>query len=169
MRRPEQTRAVLEGLVGWASGYTWTTSVQASRLALLGDIAFSMIKVDRSLVRELPDSKKHAALIAAMLAMAHHLGLEVVAEGVETRAQWDLLYTLGCDVAQGFLTGHPMTPGHFASLCLTPARRSLTRNPTRGSMPTTPPATGGNREETHPAVESCKSRPCPPGWSNPVW
>jgi diguanylate cyclase (GGDEF)-like protein/PAS domain S-box-containing protein len=144
MRRPEQTRGVLEGLVGMGLGlHLDDFGTGQSSLALLGDIAFSMIKVDRSLVRELPHSKKHAALIAAMLAMAHHLGLKVVAEGVETRAQWELLYALGCDVAQGFLTGHPMTPGHFARLCLTRARGPLTGNPGRGSMPTTPTATEG--------------------------
>jgi EAL domain-containing protein (putative c-di-GMP-specific phosphodiesterase class I) len=48
-----------------------------------------------------------APIPAAIIGMAHHLGLEVVAEGVETDHQLELLRTLGCDLAQGWLFGRP--------------------------------------------------------------
>ncbi len=122
MRRPELAHPMLADLVAmglplhlddFGTGY--------SSLSLLGDLPFAVVKIDRSFVRELPGSDKFTALVAAMLAMAHRLGLRVVAEGVETQAQWDLLRAMGCDIAQGFLLGRPMTPGHFARFYLGPS------------------------------------------------
>ncbi len=119
MRHPELAHPMLTDLVGLGlSLHLDDFGADYSSLALLGGLPFAVVKIDRSFVRELPESEKFTALVSAMLAMAHRLGLRVVAEGVETQAQWDLLRTLGCDIAQGFLLGRPMTPGHFARFCL---------------------------------------------------
>jgi len=59
------------------------------------------VKIDRSLVAHLPNGGEAAAISRAVVGMAHSLGLNVVAEGVETRAQWDFLTEMGCDAMQG--------------------------------------------------------------------
>jgi diguanylate cyclase (GGDEF)-like protein/PAS domain S-box-containing protein len=66
------------------------------------------VKIDRSFVSGLPHDKNDAAITQAVIAMAHSLGLMVVAEGVETDAQLQALRGLRCDEAQGFLLGRPM-------------------------------------------------------------
>ena len=71
---------------------------------------FNELKLDQSFVgKALVDSESRIVL-ASSIAMAHQLELEVVAEGIETQAQWELLAELGCDVAQGYLVARPM-PG----------------------------------------------------------
>jgi len=51
--------------------------------------------------------------VAAIVTMAHSLNMTVVAEGVETQAQLDMVREIGCDVAQGYLLGHPLPPNEF--------------------------------------------------------
>ncbi len=67
-----------------------------------------MLKIDRSFVNGLPDDAGDASLVDAILAMAQSLGLQVVAEGVETEQQSQFLQNLGCDRLQGFYYGKPM-------------------------------------------------------------
>ncbi|MEA3640725.1 MAG: EAL domain-containing protein [Lamprobacter sp.] len=65
------------------------------------------IKIDRSFVSDMCTCDEDRALVAAMIAMAKALGMQVVAEGIETQAQRDLLYGLGCDLGQGYLFARP--------------------------------------------------------------
>ena len=81
-----------------------------SSLAQLRDIPFDELKLDRSFVFGVARDPALRAIVEATLAMAHDLGLKSVAEGVEVRADWDVLRGLGCDVAQGYLIALPM-PG----------------------------------------------------------
>jgi EAL domain-containing protein (putative c-di-GMP-specific phosphodiesterase class I) len=74
-----------------------------SSLAYLKRFPVHKIKVDRAFVRELEVSAEDRAIVAAVMALANSLQLEVVAEGVETEAQLDLLRQQGCELAQGFL------------------------------------------------------------------
>ncbi|MED5618855.1 putative bifunctional diguanylate cyclase/phosphodiesterase [Ideonella sp. BN130291] len=78
-----------------------------SSLAYLKRLPIDKFKVDRSFVRELPEAAGDAAIVTAVVSMAHALGLQVVAEGVETPAQREFLARLGCNHAQGFLFGKP--------------------------------------------------------------
>jgi diguanylate cyclase (GGDEF)-like protein/PAS domain S-box-containing protein len=71
------------------------------------------IKIDQSFVRGLQPQSKELALCKAMVGMAHELGMHVVAEGVETERQRDLLLQAGCDMAQGFWFARPMSPEDF--------------------------------------------------------
>jgi diguanylate cyclase (GGDEF)-like protein len=66
------------------------------------------IKIDRSFVIGLPSHKDSVAIVRAIVSMARNLGLDVVAEGVDTQEQLDFLYACGCGVAQGFLLHMPM-------------------------------------------------------------
>jgi diguanylate cyclase (GGDEF)-like protein/PAS domain S-box-containing protein len=72
-----------------------------SSLGLLSRFPIDAVKIDRSLVAGLPAGGDRAALTRAVIGMAHSLSLQVIAEGVETRAQWDFLAEHGCDAMQG--------------------------------------------------------------------
>ena len=66
------------------------------------------IKIDRSFVTDILDSPQDVALVKGIVGLAHGLGREIIAEGVETRAQADMLRRLGCDLAQGYLYSRPL-------------------------------------------------------------
>ena len=77
-----------------------------SSLSWLARLPVDVVKVDRSFVAQLGTTDRYGAIVDAMIHLAHALGLDVVAEGVETDAQLEHLARLGCDAAQGFLLGH---------------------------------------------------------------
>ncbi len=79
-----------------------------SSLSYLRHYPFSVIKIDRSLIQGIDDSAMNEQLVNAAISMAHALNIEVVAEGVETGPQLDILRRLGCDIAQGFYFGRPL-------------------------------------------------------------
>jgi len=79
-----------------------------SSLRYLKKFPVNQVKIDRAFVDGLGDDRDDEAIVAAVLAMAHALGLEVVAEGVETEVQRDHLRALGCDMAQGYLYARPL-------------------------------------------------------------
>ncbi|HEY3239089.1 MAG TPA: EAL domain-containing protein, partial [Acidimicrobiia bacterium] len=78
-----------------------------SVLSRLRYFPLDRLKIDRAFVAEVPGKAGDGAILVAMIAMAHALGLEVVAEGVETPAQRDFLTQNGCDLAQGYLFARP--------------------------------------------------------------
>ena len=80
-----------------------------SSLAQLRDIPFDELKLDRSFISGAAEDSALRAIVEATLAMARQLGMKSVAEGVETRADWDFLRALGCDVAQGYFIARPMS------------------------------------------------------------
>jgi EAL domain-containing protein (putative c-di-GMP-specific phosphodiesterase class I) len=79
-----------------------------SSLAYLKKMPLYELKIDRSFVMDTPDDANSRALVQSILAMAGHLGLRVVAEGVETQAQADFLVTHQCACMQGYLFARPM-------------------------------------------------------------
>jgi EAL domain-containing protein (putative c-di-GMP-specific phosphodiesterase class I) len=78
-----------------------------SSLAYLQRLPFDCLKIDQSFVRNLSKSAQDAAIVTAVLRMAEGLGVEAVAEGVETEAEAARLRELGCTQAQGYLYGKP--------------------------------------------------------------
>ena len=68
----------------------------------------SWLKIDRSFVSSLETDKHSAAIVEAVLGLAHNIGIRVVAEGVETQGQFQFLQRHRCDAAQGFLLAKPM-------------------------------------------------------------
>jgi len=84
-----------------------------SSLSYLRRFTIDRVKIDRSFVAELPENAGDGALTSAIIAMAHGLQLDVVAEGVETEAQARFLELRGCDELQGYLFGRPCAPEQF--------------------------------------------------------
>ena len=74
----------------------------------LYDVGFRRLKIDRSLVGQLPSSVEQAAQVEAIVALSRSLGIEVVAEGVETEAQRAFLESKGCSGLQGYLLSPPL-------------------------------------------------------------
>lgn len=89
-----------------------------SSLNYLVRLPADTIKIDQSFVTQLEHSPDTVGLVTNIIALAHSLGLRVVAEGVETEGQADLLRRLHCDWLQGFLLGEPMSSTEFATRLL---------------------------------------------------
>jgi EAL domain-containing protein (putative c-di-GMP-specific phosphodiesterase class I) len=68
------------------------------------------MKIDRRFVRALIADERARRVIAAMVRLAHELGMQVVAEGVEAPRQWEWLTEIGCDAVQGHAVAQPMPP-----------------------------------------------------------
>lgn len=84
-----------------------------SSMSYLGKFPIDMLKIDRSFVRNVDTDAKMRALVKAIVSVAGALSLDVVAEGIETRAQAETLAELGCGKAQGYLFGRPMPGASF--------------------------------------------------------
>lgn len=84
-----------------------------SSLAYLNKFDIDYLKIDQSFVRNIGPTSSDQALCEAIIVMAHKLGLKVIAEGVETAAQHDMLFAAGCDFAQGYLYSKPVPPEEF--------------------------------------------------------
>lgn len=87
-----------------------------SSLSYLKKFDIDYLKIDQSFIRQLGEDANDLALCEAIIVMAHKLGLKVVAEGVETILQRDLLLESGCDYAQGYLFSKPVPPAEFEKL-----------------------------------------------------
>lgn len=109
MQNPESTVAILDQIAAmgvklaiddFGTGY--------SSLAYLKHLPIKRLKLDRSFVTDIETDANDAAICAATIALGHSLGLEIVAEGVETETQREFLSQLGCDLLQGYLYSRPM-------------------------------------------------------------
>jgi EAL domain-containing protein (putative c-di-GMP-specific phosphodiesterase class I) len=87
-----------------------------STLAYLKQFPIDYLKIDQSFVHDLETDPNDMALSKAIIVMAHELGLKVIAEGVETEGQRNLLRAAGCDYVQGHLYSKPLPPDEFEAL-----------------------------------------------------
>jgi diguanylate cyclase (GGDEF)-like protein len=97
-----------------------------SSLSYLQKLPINTIKIDKSFVIDMTKNLDSAVIVLSTIELAHHLGLKVVAEGVEDRQTWDKLAGFGCDLAQGYYVSYPMPANNFLDWldksvwCLTP-------------------------------------------------
>ncbi|GGE57403.1 bifunctional diguanylate cyclase/phosphodiesterase [Halopseudomonas oceani] len=92
-----------------------------SSLAYLKELPLDTLKIDRSFVAGLPGNHHDAAISQTIIVLAHNLGMNVIAEGVETTAQRDILQAQGCDSIQGYLISPPLSASAFATTFLSRA------------------------------------------------
>lgn len=87
-----------------------------SSLGYLKRFPISKLKIDQTFVREIPSNPTDAAIAASVIALANSMDLQVVAEGIETREQWEFLREKGCDQGQGFYISRPFPAENFSSI-----------------------------------------------------
>jgi diguanylate cyclase (GGDEF)-like protein/PAS domain S-box-containing protein len=97
-----RTAGVLVGLDDFGTGY--------SSLAYLRQFPLDFVKIDKSFIENLHDTDEGSAIVAAIIGLAHATHLTVVAEGIESDEQLEVLRSLGCDSGQGFLFARPGEP-----------------------------------------------------------
>jgi EAL domain-containing protein (putative c-di-GMP-specific phosphodiesterase class I) len=95
-----------------------------SSLSSLKQLPVDTLKIDRSFIRNLDTSHSDVAIVGTILTLARSLGLQVVAEGVETLAQLQVLGRHGCEVAQGFYFSRPLPAEQCRELLVEIAQRS---------------------------------------------
>jgi diguanylate cyclase (GGDEF)-like protein len=93
-----------------------------SSLSYLKRLPIDVLKIDRSFIAALPDDPDDAAISEAIVRLGHTLKMEIVAEGIETQAQYDFLKTLGCDAGQGYHIAAPLPALEFAEFVTTATR-----------------------------------------------
>jgi EAL domain-containing protein (putative c-di-GMP-specific phosphodiesterase class I) len=87
-----------------------------SSLAYLSQFDIDYLKIDKSFTQNLAPASSDMVLSKAIIVMAHELGMEVVAEGIETKEQRDLLISAGCDFGQGYLFSRPVPVREFEEM-----------------------------------------------------
>ena len=86
-----------------------------SSLAYLRDLPVHELKIDRSFVHDMVQNTHNAAIVRLVVDLAHNLGLQTIAEGVEDEITWEALHALGCDDAQGYHLARPMPADQVSS------------------------------------------------------
>jgi diguanylate cyclase (GGDEF)-like protein len=122
-------------------------------LRYLTKFPLSRIKIDRSFVGKVTDDAEDAAIVRSLISMAHNLGLEVIAEGVETTGQAAFLLNEGCEEAQGYLYAKPLAGDAFEAFLRT---RRLEREDICAERPFNP-----QRAVQRTAVRSTRRRRLP--------
>ncbi|WP_432541788.1 putative bifunctional diguanylate cyclase/phosphodiesterase [Kineococcus sp. SYSU DK002] len=111
-----RARGVAVAIDDFGTGY--------SAFSRLDTLPADYLKLDNVFMADITTSPRRAGMLQALLSLARALGLQVVAEGVETREQADLLTAMGCTLAQGWLFGRPVPPAELAATPPVPVDRA---------------------------------------------
>lgn len=109
-----------------------------SSLSQLAELPVHVLKIDKSFIADMAPGSPSGMIARSAVELGRNLGLEVVAEGVETAEAWEELRNIGCDVAQGYFIARPMPPGDMPLLMLerglqSPGTRARARLRTRAA------------------------------------
>jgi len=114
MAEPERARQVLNNLEAMGLQVVIDDfGTGFSSLVYLKQLPVSMLKIDKSFVIDMMQDESDAAIVHSIVELAHNLGLQVVAEGVESDQTWSWLKTWGCDFAQGFYISEPLSLANY--------------------------------------------------------
>jgi diguanylate cyclase (GGDEF)-like protein len=114
MRDPQLTEQVLKELTQHKVSFAIDDfGTGHASFAYLRNFPLHTLKIDQTFIEKLPSSRKDAAICSALFQLAEELGLQCVAEGVETLEQWQFLREKRCTLAQGYLLGRPMPANEF--------------------------------------------------------
>lgn len=114
IRNPNEARNILESLKDQGVGLAMDDfGTGYSSLSNLKNYPFDVLKIDRTFIRDLESDPEDLALVTAAIGMSKGLGLSIVAEGVETQWQLDMLADMQCDKVQGFFISKPLTADEF--------------------------------------------------------
>ncbi len=94
-----------------------------SSLQQLTRVPFTELKIDQCFVKGSPANPSSRTIVESSVEMAGRLGIKSVAEGVESQSEWDLLKASGCDLAQGYFIGRPMSQSSFLDFCAAECER----------------------------------------------
>jgi EAL domain-containing protein (putative c-di-GMP-specific phosphodiesterase class I) len=122
-----------------------------SSLSYLRDLPVDVLKIDKALVEGITTSQQRLALAKGIVAIASTLGIAVIAEGIETGEQCELVTEMGCEYGQGYLLARPMSWQDGQQLLRANRPLTLPGAPTRPQLPYVPPADG--------AADQLRSRP----------
>ena len=126
MRRNELVRQTMDALGRLGVRFSLDDfGTGFSSFVHLNSLPITLLKVDRSFVAEMEMREENRKLVHAMINLAHNLNLEVVAEGVESEEQLELLRGFGCDQVQGFLVSKPLPVGELMEFLLQAPDRQL--------------------------------------------
>jgi diguanylate cyclase len=89
-----------------------------STLSYLKHLPVHELKIDKSFVTTLPGNESDAIMVRSTIGLAHELGLQVVAEGIEDQETLEKLKQLGCDYAQGYFISRPISSSEFFELAV---------------------------------------------------
>jgi diguanylate cyclase len=135
---PVRTKAILEELAAMGIGLAIDDfGTGYSSLAYLKRLPIRQIKIDRSFVMGMASDEDDATIVRSTIDLGRNLGLEVVAEGVESEPIWNVLRELGCTIAQGYYLSRPVPPAELGEWLAARARSRSPRTPgrTRAAAP----------------------------------
>ena len=125
MRHPDRAVAALNTLRESGAGVALDDfGTGYSSLSYLRRFPIDTLKIDRSFIMEIDQNQEDAEIVAAIVAMAHTLGLQVIVEGVETAAQLEVIVAKQCDVVQGFVYSRPLPAADVPARPAGPLKRS---------------------------------------------
>ncbi len=102
-----------------------------SSLERLKRLPVETLKIDRSFVCDLPGTSRDASIVRSVVTLADNFKMNALAEGIETRQQWEALQAMGCELGQGYFFSRPLPATDFIALCENPPSWALTQASTK--------------------------------------